>query len=279
MKLEFKCENDNIRLSEELKLHMSKHLYRHLKGYNALIYVNDKLTKTFEFVSKGDNILVVINKKTDIDWPLYDGNIDVIYEDINVLIINKRTKLLTIPTKINPHSLYQEVLYYLKDKNEELNISILNRLDYDTSGLLLIAKNPDFAYRLSPTHLHMTRKYHAICHGIFDKKEDKIIIKIKRGDTNKRIISNDGDIAITNYKVLEEYNDLSLVEFILETGRTHQIRLTASYLNHPICGDKMYGIEDDFDRLMLNSYYLSYNDPYNNEFKEFEIRDEFLWKN
>ena len=171
-------------------------------------------------------------------------------------------------------------MYYLKNKNSDDNVSILNRLDKDTCGLVVIAKNRLAAYKLEPTHLHMVRKYYALCEGIFDKKEGKIETYIEKDEeTNKRYVSNKGKLAITNYKIIKEENNKSLVEFVLETGRTHQIRLTASYLNHPICGDKMYGIDDNFDRLMLNSYYLSYNDPYNNLFKEFEIRDDFLWKN
>ncbi|MBR6288663.1 MAG: RNA pseudouridine synthase, partial [Acholeplasmatales bacterium] len=161
--------------------------------------------------------------------------------------------------------LYQEVLYYLKENNNELNVSILNRLDKDTEGLVLIAKNTYAASLLQPTHEHITRKYLAYCHGIFDKKEDRIILNIKKnGDNYKRIIASDGKESITNYKVLKEIEGNSLVEFILETGRTHQIRLTSSYLKHPLFGDVIYG-NDDIDKLHLTSYYLSFINPFTKE--------------
>jgi len=265
MKLEFIVNNDGIRLSEELKTHVSRKLYKHIKGYNCPIYLNGEETKTFVLVKKGDIITIHYNKENEINWELYESKLDVRYEDDNYLVVFKRSGLLSIPTKGNPKSLYQEVLYYLKENNNELNVSILNRLDKDTEGLVLIAKNTYAASLLQPTHKHITRKYLAYCHGIFDKKEDRIILNIKKdGDNYKRIIADDGKESITNYKVLKEIDGNSLVEFILETGRTHQIRLTSSYLNHPLFGDVIYG-NDDIDKLHLTSYYLSFIKPFTKE--------------
>ena len=265
MKLEFIVNNDGIRLSEELKTHVSRKLYKHIKGYNCPIYLNGEETKTFVLVKKGDIITIHYNKENEINWELYESKLDVRYEDDNYLVVFKRSGLLSIPTKGNPKSLYQEALYYLKENNNELNVSILNRLDKDTEGLVLIAKNTYAASLLQPTHEHITRKYLAYCHGIFDKKEDRIILNIKKdGDNYKRIIASDGKESITNYKVLKEIDGNSLVEFILETGRTHQIRLTSSYLNHPLFGDVIYG-NDDIDKLHLTSYYLSFINPFTKE--------------
>ena len=265
MKMEFIVNNDGIRLSEELKTHVSRKLYKHIKGYNCPVYLNGIETKTFVLVKKGDIITIDYNKENEINWELYDSKLDVRYEDSNYLVVFKRAGLLSIPTKGNPKSLYQEALYYLKENNNELNVSILNRLDKDTEGLVLIAKNTFAASKLQPTHEHITRKYLAMCHGIFQKKEDRIVLNIKKdGDNFKRIIASDGKIAISNYKVIKEIGDNSLVEFILETGRTHQIRLTSSYLSHPLLGDKIYG-NDDISNLHLTSYYLSFINPFNNE--------------
>ena len=265
MKIEFIVNNDEIRLSEELKTHVSRKLYKHIKGYNCPILLNGELAKTFVLVHKGDKITIDYEKPKDIDWEIYESKLDIRYEDDNYLVVFKRSGLLSIPTKGNPKSLYQEVLYYLKENNNELNVSILNRLDKDTEGLVLIAKNTFAASKLQPTHLHMERKYLAMCHGIFDKKEDRIILYIKKnGDSFKRIVDKDGKESVTNYKVLKEIDGNSLVEFKLETGRTHQIRVTSSYLNHPLLGDKIYG-QDDLDILHLTSYYLSFINPFNNE--------------
>ena len=271
MKIEFIVNNDEIRLSEELKTHVSRKLYKHIKGYNCPILLNGELAKTFVLVHKGDKITIDYEKPKDIDWEIYESKLDIRYEDDNYLVVFKRSGLLSIPTKGNRKSLYQEVLYYLKENNNELNVSILNRLDKDTEGLVLIAKNTFAASKLQPTHLHMERKYLAMCHGIFDKKEERIILYIKKnGDNFKRIVDKDGKESVTNYKVLKEIDGNSLVEFKLETGRTHQIRVTSSYLNHPLLGDKIYG-QDDLDILHLTSYYLSFINPFNNEKVEIKV--------
>lgn len=272
MKIELIVKNDGIRLSEEMKSQLSRKLYKHIKGYNCPIYLNGEKTQTFIMVSKGDIITIIYEKEKEIEWDIYESKLDIRYEDLNYLVVFKRQGLLSIPTKGNPKSLYQEVLYYLKTTNQELNVSILNRLDKDTEGLVLVAKNTIAASKLQPTHMHMERKYLAMCHGIFKNKEDRIILYIKKnGDSYKRIISDKGQKAITNYKVIKEINGNSLVEFKLETGRTHQIRITSSYLSHPILGDVLYG-NDDIDKLHLTSYYLKFINPYNNE--EIEIIDD-----
>ena len=250
------------RLSDELKLHISRRLYRSIKCNNAPILVNGIETKTFVLVNKGDEVLITFDKNREINWDLYDSNLKVYYEDDNYLIVYKKGGILSIPTKAFPYSLFQEVIYYLKNKNESTDISILNRLDKETKGLVLVAKNPYAASLISPVHEHIERRYIALCEGVFEKDSDRIITKIKKSDdSNKRIISDDGQIAISNYKVLERYDDKTLVEFILETGRTHQIRVHSKYLNHPIIGDPLYS--DGDGNLNLTSYYIKFNNPFN----------------
>lgn len=266
MKIEFTVLNDNIRLSEELKLHMSRHTYKHLKGYNIPIYVNGTILETYKIVNKGDKVSIDYIKETNKEWPLYESKLDIYYEDEHYLVVYKRSGLLTIPTKINPKSLYQEILYYLKSTNKPLSVSILNRLDKETKGLVVVAKDSVSASLLLPTHEKMERRYLSLCHGIFDIKEGIIENKIRRSDdSNLRIISDDGKLAITTYKVLKEYNNYSLVEFILKTGRTHQIRLHSKSINHPLLGDKLYGIDDNINDLKLLSYYIRFINPYTNK--------------
>ena len=267
----FECQNDDIRLSEELKTHVSKKFYKNIKSTNAKILVNGIELPTYKTIKKGDIITIYYEKIKEVAWPLYESKLDIIYEDDNYLVVNKRSGLLSIPTKGCPYSLYQEVMYYLKNKNINDNVSILNRLDKDTKGLVVIAKNRLAAYKLEPTHLHMIRKYYALCEGIFDVKEGKIETYIEKDEeTNKRYVSNEGKIAITNYKVIKEINNNSLVEFVLETGRTHQIRVHSSYLNHPIVGDVLYGNSNE-SNLHLCSYYVEFKNPFNNEIIKCEI--------
>lgn len=267
--LDYICENDNLRLTDELRNHISKRYYRNLKANNASYYVNGKIYPTYLNVYKGDNIRVEIDlEENNIDWPLIENTCRIEYEDDNYLVINKPGGLLSIPTMAEPNSVYQQIAYYLKQKNEPMTISILNRLDKETSGLMVIAKNRLAAYNLQPTHEHMIRKYLCLCEGIFEIKEDKIINYIDKDDnSNKRFITNgeSGKIAISNYKVINEINGNSLVEFILDTGRTHQIRLHTSNLGHPIIGDKMYGHGKDNDKLYLHSYYVEFYDEFKNE--------------
>lgn len=272
LRLEFKCENDKIALRDELKLHVSKKFYKNIKSSKATILVNNNPIKLFEYINKGDIIIVDYIKDNEIEWDIYESNLDIIYEDSHYLVVNKRANLLSIPTKAEPYSLYQEVLYYLSKTNQDLSCSILNRLDKETKGLVVVAKDRLSAFYLQPTHEKMVRKYKCLCHGILENKEGRIENYInKSNESNKRYISlNEGKIAISNYTVLKEFDNISLVEFILDTGRTHQVRLHTSYIGHPILGDNMYGIEDNF-KLSLCSYYVKYIDPYTNEEKEFEI--------
>ena len=188
MKIEFIVENDNVRLSEELKSHLSKKLYKHIKGYKCNIYVNGIIYETYKIVNKGDKVLVDYIKPNDIKWDLYESKLNILYEDNHYLIVYKEPNLLTIPTKINPKSLYQEILYYLNSTNQELNVSILNRLDKETRGIVMVAKDTISASKMQPTHKKMERRYLALCHGIFDLKCGRIENKIRRSDdSNKRI--------------------------------------------------------------------------------------------
>lgn len=267
----FLCQEDDIRLSEELQKHVSRKFYKNLRSTNAKILVNDVEIPTYKTIKKGDVITVFYDKEKEVKWPLYESKVEVVYEDDNYLVVNKRSDLLSIPTKACPYSLYQEVMYYLKNKNTNDNVSILNRLDRDTKGLVVIAKNRLAAYKLEPTHLHMVRKYYALCEGIFDKKEGKIETYIEKNEeSNKRYVSTTGKIAITNYKVIKEENNNSLVEFVLETGRTHQIRVHSSYLGHPIVGDILYGNSVISD-LHLCSYYVEFFNSFTNSKVKCEI--------
>ena len=267
----FVCQNDNVTLADELKAQISRKFYKNIRSTNAKILVNGKELPTYKTINKGDEITVFYDKVKEINWPLYYHDFDILYEDNNYIVVDKRSDLLSIPTKGCPYSLYQEVMYYLKNKNDDDNVSILNRLDKDTCGLVVIAKNRLAAYKLEPTHLHMIRKYYALCEGIFDKKEGRIETFIEKDEeTNKRYVSNNGKIAITNYKVIKEENNNSLVEFVLETGRTHQIRVHSAYLNHPIVGDILYGNSKTSD-LHLCSYYVEFLNPFTNRIIKCEL--------
>ena len=279
MRLEYIVENDGIRLSDELKLHTTKKLYRSIKSKNLKIYVNGIETKTYLMVKKGDIITIDYDNEKEIEWPLYESSLDIYYEDSNYLIVSKRAHLLSIPTKGEPKSIYQEVLYYLKNKNEPLTISLLNRLDKETSGLMMIAKNRIAANLMQPTHEKMERFYICKTHGLWDIKEGIIDNYIEKDiNSNKRYISDHGKRAISYYKVIKEIDGNSYLMFHLKTGRTHQIRLHTSYMKHPIFGDTMYGIEDGSTIMALSSYKIKFHHPYLNKDIEIELKGEFEWE-
>lgn len=277
MKIELIAKNDNV-LSEELKLNLTKRLYRSLKSKSIIIYVNGIETKLYYKIKKGELISFEYNNIHEINWPLYESNIDVIYENDNYLVVNKRSNLLCIPTKAEPYSLYQEVLYYLNNKNEDLTISIINRLDKETEGLCLIAKNRYAANLMNPIHEKMERRYLAINQGIILNDNGTIENYIaKNEENNKRYITDDiniGKLAISKYNVIKRKEDKTLTEFILETGRTHQIRLHSMYLGNPIIGDKLYNNGDG--NLKLCSYYLKYYDYFLNKYLEFKINPTWI---
>lgn len=272
MILKYKIEHDNV-LSLELKELLSRHLYKSIKSHNSKILVNGKETKLYQNVKQGDIVEIDYEVTKETEWPLYESKIEILYEDENYLVVNKRRNLLSIPTKKEPKSLYQEVLYYLSQKGDTPVVSILTRLDKKTSGLCLIALNKIAADRMAPIHEHITRKYYALLKGDLENDEGVIETFIKKEENSiKRYISDDGQKAISRYNVIKRYGDKTLVEYKLETGRTHQIRVHSLYINHPVIGDDLY--TDDTGDLYLTSHYIKFK---NMENKIVEIDIDSWW--
>ena len=176
--------------------------------------------------------------------------LDVLYEDENMLIINKPAGILTHPTSIErEHTLVNALLFHCKGNLSGINgimrPGILHRLDRDTSGLLMIAKN-DFAHQFLAEQIRTktaVRQYLAIVHGVIEQDEGTIDAPIDRHPTqrHKMGVVEDGKKSITHWKVLERFEKFTFLEATLETGRTHQIRVHFSNINHPVAGDPLYG--------------------------------------
>ena len=225
---------------------------------------------------KRQGILKVIEKEKETNIKPIKIPLDIVFEDEDILIVNKQPFLVTHPTKKKVDmTLANGIVYYFKEKDgKDFVPRFYNRLDMDTSGLIIIAKN-SFAQAFLQNFGDVKKYYMALVHGIINEDEMTIEEPIGRvGDSLRREILKDGQYAKTHVKTIKRYekSDVTIVECELFTGRTHQIRVHLSHLGHPILGDKLYGDKpDDVKRQMLHSYKVSFVHPRTKEIKELEI--------
>ena len=202
--------------------------------------------------------------------------IDILYEDKFIIIVNKPSNLLTIATdKIYEDTLYSQVYDYLKQKHKNNKVFIVHRLDKDTSGLVLFAKNELVKHRLQDNWKNVKRFYYAIVNGSIEKNRD--IIKSYLKETKTLLVhstnDNNGKLAITEYELLKKNNKYSLLKIDIKTGRKNQIRVHLNDINHSIVGDKKYGINNNpLKRLCLHAYYLEFSHPVTNEIIKIESK-------
>lgn len=197
--------------------------------------------------------------------------IEVVYEDSDVVVVNKPQGMVTHPCEGTPDgTLVNALVYRIKDLsgiNGVLRPGIVHRLDKDTSGLLVVAKN-DVAHRSLAEQIEKKtagRYYIALLHGNVKENDgviDKPIARSKK-ERKKMAIDENGRRAVTHYRVLQRFGSYTLVMFRLETGRTHQIRVHAKYVNHPVVGDVLYGNKDSFglSGQLLHAYRLTFVHP------------------
>lgn len=224
----------------------------------------------------------------------WNFNLDIIYEDDDLAVINKEKNILTHPTKYDrEHTLVNALLYRYQNNLSDIQgldrLGIVHRLDKNTAGLIVIAKNNFSHVDLAKQIKEKTakRKYLALALGNFNKKEgiiDKPLIHYLKNNVKMNVSDDDKGLkAITHYKVIEEFKGVSLVELELKTGRTHQIRAHLASINHPIFGDSLYGaksfMRNEFYNLktneqLLQSYYLSFIHPKTKEFMEFQLKED-----
>ena len=198
------------------------------------------------------------------------NKLDIVYEDKHLLLINKPSNMLTINTSKNEKNLYSEVYNYLHKKNQK--VFIVNRLDKDTSGIVVFAKSEKVKNMLQNSWDKVIRKYIAIVHG---KANNYGIIKsyLKESKSLYTYSTNDkkGKYAVTEYKNVISNNKYSMLEITLKTGRKNQIRVHMKDNNTPIVGDKKYGIKDDFKNMYLFAYKISFIHPITKEFIDIEL--------
>lgn len=194
--------------------------------------------------------------------------IEIVYEDRNIIVVNKESGLLTIGTnKERDRTLYNEVKEYVKKQYPKNKIFIVHRLDKDTSGLVLFAKSELEKKKWQSIWNEVSRKYYAIVEGKLKNKQGKIELKLYETKSLDVVVNNKlGKRCITNYRVIDSNNSYSLLEIDIKTGRRNQIRASLDYIGHPIIGDKKYNSKKNpLKRLGLHAYLLEYKN------KKFEI--------
>ena len=232
------------------------------------LFVNGKVVKLNQIVSTGDKVEIVLSKDESQNIEPEKMDLDIVYEDEDILVINKAPYMVVHPTKSHGSgTLANGVLYYFKEKGENCIVRLVSRLDMNTSGLIIIAKN-QFAHMALSREMQGTdfkKIYLAVTHGNLKEEKGTIDLHIYRPDeeTIKRVIDDRGQRSITHYEVKEKFNNGQLVELLLETGRTHQIRVHLSHLGCPIYGDSLYGEEDGelIQRQALHAYGLEFKNP------------------
>ena len=256
-----------------------------VNGKNAK---NNKKIKSSYKIEENDKIEIFIPETEQAEIIPENIKIDVIYEDEDIAVINKKAGLVVHPAQGHySGTLVNAILYHIKDLsgiNGEIRPGIVHRLDKDTSGLIVIAKNDKAHINLAKMFQEkkIKKTYLAILKGKLTKEKGRIVTQIGR-DTDDRkkmtvIKGNDrGKEAITNYNVICSNELFTLVKVYIETGRTHQIRVHMKYMGYPILGDMVYGRKDSEKRQMLHAYKLEFLHPVTEKPMKFisEIPEDF----
>ena len=237
------------------------------------ILINGKKQKPSYKPEVGDIITIEIMKPKEVELKPQDIPIDIIYEDKDIIVVNKPKGMVVHPANGNPDgTLVNAILAKCKDSlsgiGGEIRPGIVHRLDKDTSGLLIIAKNDQAHINMSKQiqDRKVIKKYIALVKGVIGENTATIDMPIARStkDRKKMAVDPNGKEAITHYKVLQRYDKYTLLEIKIDTGRTHQIRVHMAYIGHPVVGDMQYSNgknEFGIEGQMLHSKYLEFDHP------------------
>ncbi|MGH0428344.1 RluA family pseudouridine synthase [Bacillus mycoides] len=245
-----------------------------------VVTVNGKSVKVNYKVKENDEITVTIPEPEELDIQPEDMNLEVYYEDADVLVVNKPRGMVVHPAPGHTKgTLVNGLMHHCTDLsgiNGVMRPGIVHRIDKDTSGLLMVAKN-DMAHESLVNQLvakTVTRRYKAIVHGVIPHDKGTIDAPIGRDKKERQSMTVDenGKNAVTHFQVLERFKNFTLVECRLETGRTHQIRVHMKYIGYPLAGDPKYGPKKtlDMNGQALHAGILGFDHPRTGEYIEFE---------
>lgn len=251
------------------------------------IKVNNQISKASYSVKENDLITIEEVAPKELSVEAQDLGLNIIYQDEFVAIVDKPKGMVVHPAiGSEDQTLVNGLLYEMEDLsgiNGVIRPGIVHRIDKDTSGLLMVAKNDIAHVKLSEQLKEHTvnRIYVALVYGEISAKQGRIEAPIGRDKTDRKMMAvvADGKHAVTNFKVLKNYKEFTLIECKLETGRTHQIRVHMKYIGHPIVGDKVYGPRRVIgeDGQMLHAKTIGFIHPNTNEYMEFnsELPESF----
>ena len=277
-------------LSDKLE-DMTRSYLKKLISDDKAVLVNGNPAKPNYKLKPGDIIELAVPEPIELEIKAENIPLDIVYEDNDMLVVNKPQGMVVHPAAGNyTGTLVNALLYHCGDSlsgiNGEKRPGIVHRIDKDTSGLLLVAKNDNAHQKLSSQikEHSLTRAYKALVHGNIKQDSGRIDAPIGRHPSDRKkmtITDKNSREAVTNFRVLERYGHYTFVECILETGRTHQIRVHMSKNGHPIVGDKTYGVKKEEFNLagqLLHAYKVGFIHPVSGEYMEFvsELPDYYM---
>lgn len=283
--MRIEVETDGIRLDKYLidKADISRSKIQKLINDDKIL-VNDKSVKASYVVKDGDVIDIISTDDEDSDIVPENIPLDIVYEDEYLMVVNKPSGMVVHPAPGNySGTLVNALMYHCNNNlslvNGSVRPGIVHRIDADTSGLLLVAKNDnvhnDLARQISEKSV--VRKYIALVHGVIMEDSATVDAPIGRDKNNRKkmcVTGENSKDAITHIKVIERYKNATLIECKLETGRTHQIRVHMSYINHPVVNDPVYGynkLDDKEFGQMLHAKEIGFVHPVTKEFMDFQV--------
>lgn len=268
-------DKDGVRLLSLLRsLGVSRTLMRRLKA-NQGFFIGETCVPSYQPVSAGDEIRLVIPEKPSTVFP-EDIPIDILYEDEDLIVLNKPAGLVVHPTKgTYSGTLANGLTHYFEENGNPAPIHPIHRLDKDTSGAVVFGKNPvaSRVLSLSIKENKLMRGYVAIAQGHLPSDSGTIDTPINKepDEFNARHIDPEGQSAITHYEVIQRIQDATYLKLQLETGRTHQIRVHLASIGHPLLGDILYGGPDiGLTRHCLHAKSLGFHHPRTGKWMEFE---------
>ena len=289
--MEFLVDDENIRIDKYLidKLEISRSKVQKLID-NEKVLVNNKVVKPSYIIKLDDKVTVDTNLFEETSIKPENIKLDIVYEDDCLLVVNKKSGMVVHPAPGNySKTLVNALMYHCNDNlsnvNGNIRPGIVHRIDADTSGVLLVAKNDevhnDLAKQISEKSVK--REYVALVHGIINEDSATIDAPIGRDKDNRKkmaVTADNSKEAITHIYVLERLNNATLIKCVLETGRTHQIRVHLNYINHPIVNDPVYGLKKQENKefgQMLHAKTIGFIHPITKQYLEFssDVPKEF----